>query len=64
MCLSTVYKINSDQSKELLYSNIANVLNDGNQLTFINLLGKKTTIEGVISKIDLVENCIYINQED
>jgi len=60
MCLSSVYMLNDNQDKELLCKNISSVLAEGNKLTFTNLLGIPTTVTGEMSKIDLVENCIYV----
>lgn len=62
MCLSTVYLLKSEQEQELLCKNIASVLTDGDKLTFTNLMGVPTTIQGEISKIDLIDNCIYVHQ--
>ena len=62
MCLSTVYLLKSEQEQELLCKNIASVLTDGDKLTFTNLMGVPTIIQGEISKIDLIDNCIYVHQ--
>lgn len=60
MCLSSVYLKKSDREKELICNNIASVEASGQKLIFKNILGIPTEIEGEISNIDLVDNCIYV----
>jgi len=60
MCLSTVYILDDNQEKSLFCKNIASVLAEGDKLTFTNLLGIPTSVNGEISKIDLVENTIFV----
>lgn len=59
MCLSTVIKVVGDQSEELC-NHVSNVEVDGGKVTFVDIMGIRTEVEGTISSIDLVENKIYV----
>jgi len=59
MCLSTVYAKKEDKM-ELICKNIADVRVDDKNLSFVDIMGITTKYVGVISRIDLTENNIYV----
>lgn len=59
MCLSNVYK-NSTDSDNLLYRNVADVRIDGNKIILTDLMGIRNEIEGVVEKVDLMDNYIIV----
>ena len=59
MCLSNVYK-NDVDSNNLLYRNVADVKVDGRKIIFTDLMGIRNEIEGVIEKVDLMDNYIIV----
>ena len=61
MCLSTVYKKNSDENI-LLCRNVARVLQNDGEIVLFDLFGKKTVIHGSIVDIDLMENNILVKE--
>ena len=61
MCLSTVYKENSE---DFLLRNIARVQNRGNEIVFTDILGRQTVIKGIITDIDLTENIIKVREKE
>jgi len=60
MCLSTVY---SDMKKEPICKNVAKVSFEGEKIVLIDIMGRKTVIDGSISDIDLMENIIKIKEK-
>lgn len=64
MCLSSVYMLKNNDEKELLCKNIASVTTANDKLVFTNLMGIPTEFDGVIQKIDLIENCIYVQSQN
>ncbi len=60
MCLSTVY----NEKNEKLAGNVATVKAEGGRLIFTDILGISTALEGTIDRVDLMENLIYIRQEE
>jgi len=60
MCLSTVV----NEKKELLAKNVAYVTEKDGKLVFTDIMGIPLAVKAVIEKIDLMENMIYIRQED
>ncbi|MCR5154416.1 MAG: CooT family nickel-binding protein [Lachnospiraceae bacterium] len=63
MCLSTVYKIHGDE-KELLCKNIASVRQKGDKLIFTDIMGIQTEAEGLLERIDLMDNFIYLKDKE
>ena len=61
MCLSTVYRIGSDGSKQLLAEDVATVRYSEGKLVFSDIMGIQTETEGQIERIDLMDNYIYIS---
>lgn len=59
MCLSNVYR-NEANDEQLLYRNIADVKVDGTKITLTDLMGIRNEIEGVIEKVDLMDNYIIV----
>ena len=61
MCLSTIYKVNSEGS-ELFAKNIQNVVNDENtgELRFRDIMGIEYVLKGTITNIDLIGNTINV----
>ncbi len=60
MCLSTGY----NQKNEKLAGNVAAVRAENGRVIFTDILGISTTVEGTIDSIDLMENLIYIHQQN
>lgn len=61
MCLSTVYRMANDAAEpEKLCSNVSSAVTDGDELTFMDILGSKTVVKGTIKQIDLVSAKIYV----
>ena len=61
MCLSTVYRIGSDGSKQLLAEDVATVRYSEGKLVFSDIMGIQTETDGQIERIDLMDNYIYIS---
>lgn len=59
MCLSNVYK-NDASADNLLYRNVADVKIDGTKIILTDLMGIRSEIEGVIEKVDLMDNYIIV----
>lgn len=59
MCLSTVIQIVDGKENEVMQQVSDALVKDG-AVIFADIMGKTTTVEGVISHIDLMENKIYV----
>ena len=59
MCLSNVYKNDTD-ADNLLYRNVADVRIEGTRIIFTDLMGIRNEIEGVVEKVDLMDNYIIV----
>lgn len=59
MCLSNVYKNKVDDSS-LLMKNVQHVELDGKNIILVDLLERKKIVEGILKKVDLIENTIII----
>lgn len=59
MCLSNVYK-NDASADNLLYRNVADVKIDGTKIILTDLMGVRSEIEGIIEKVDLMDNYIIV----
>ena len=62
MCLSSVYKQGASENV-FLCKNVARVIPGENGIVLYDLLGNKTSVEGTIVDIDLLENVILIEGE-
>ena len=59
MCLSTVVKVTDGVSEEIC-SQVSNAEVGDGKVTFTDIMGITTEVEGTITSIDLVENKIYV----
>ena len=59
MCLSTVVRV-SDGVSEPVLTQVSEAKVNGNTVTFTDLLGVETEIQGTITDVDLIDNKIYI----
>ncbi len=59
MCLSTVYEIRGNE-KIVCGKNNASVKTEGDTTILIDLMGVRTELKGRITKIDLMDNYITI----
>lgn len=64
MCLSSIYVTGENKDRELLCKNIAEVVSDGKNLRFIDVMGIATDVKGSIHNINLVDNYIEVNTEE
>ena len=62
MCLSTVYRKEADENV-FLCKNVARVIPGEKEIVLYDLMGNKTSVEGRILDIDLLENVILIEGE-
>lgn len=62
MCLSTIYK-NEKQEDNVLCKYVANILVDGDKLTFEDVMGMKTTITGRLVSADLTAGSVIVAAE-
>lgn len=60
MCLSTVIQVADGESREIC-SQVSNAEVGEGKVTFTDIMGIQTEVEGVITSIDLVENKIYVS---
>lgn len=59
MCLSDIYK-NEISDMNLLAKNIAEIKVVDGELVFTDIMGIRTTFQGSLEKIDLMENNIIV----
>lgn len=59
MCLSTVYR-NEKQEDNILCRFVASIQVDGDQLTFVDVMGERTTISGHLVSADLTAGTVII----
>lgn len=59
MCLSTVYK-NEVGEANLLVRNVADIKAEGGKIIFTDLMGVRTTFDGSIEKVDLMDNYVIV----
>jgi len=62
MCLSTIYK-NSKEDNNILCKYVATINADGDQLTFEDVMGEKTTITGHLVSADLTSGYVIVSAE-
>ena len=61
MCLSTVYKVNT-QGKEKICEYISKVDTTGNGFAFTDVMGEVTEVKGKLRSVDLVKNEILLEE--
>ena len=62
MCLSTVYK-NEKNDDNILCRYVASIQADGDQLTFVDVLGTVTTITGRLGSADLTAGTVVVDAQ-
>ena len=62
MCLSTVYK-NEKNDDNILCRYVASIQDDGDQLTFVDVLGTVTTITGRLVSADLTAGTVVVDAQ-
>ena len=62
MCLSTVYK-NEKTDGNILCRYVASIQADGDQLTFVDVLGTVTTITGRLVSADLTAGTVVVDAQ-
>ena len=62
MCLSTIYK-NEKQDDNILCRFVASIKADGDQLTFVDVMGASTTITGRLVSADLTAGTVIVAAE-
>ena len=62
MCLSTVYK-NEKNDDNILCRYVASIQADGDQLTFVDVLGTVTTITGLLVSADLTAGTVVVDAQ-
>lgn len=60
MCLSTVYLVKEDETKEVLCKNVAEIISEGESHRLIDVCGIGKTVTGKIVNINLVDNYIEL----
>ena len=61
MCLSTVYK-NEVSDANLLAKNVADIKVENGQIIFTDLMGIRTTFDGTLQKVDLMDNYVIVSE--
>ena len=61
MCLSTVYK-NEVNDANMLARNVADIKVDNGQIIFTDLMGIRTTFDGTLQKVDLMDNYVIVSE--
>ena len=62
MCLSTVYQ-NEKNDDNILCRYVASIQADGDQLTFVDVLGTVTTITGRLVSADLTAGTVVVDAQ-
>lgn len=62
MCLSTVYR-NEVNDANLLARNVADIKVDNGQIIFTDLMGIRTTFNGSLEKVDLMDNYVIVRED-
>ena len=62
MCLSTVYAVKKDGSRECICKDIADVRVSGRDLSFVDIMGITKSFQGEIERIDLTDNNIFVRE--
>ncbi len=59
MCLSTIYR-NEKQEENILCKFVSSITADGDELTFVNIMGESITVTGRLVKADLTAGTVVI----
>lgn len=59
MCLSTVYR-NEKQEDNVLCKMVSSISVDGDTLTFIDIMGQSTTVNGRLVRADLTAGTVIV----
>lgn len=62
MCLSTIYN-REKQEDNILCKFVANITVDGDQLTFVDVMGQQMTIAGRLLSADLTAGSVIVAAE-
>ena len=62
MCLSTIYK-NEKADNNILCRFVATITADGDQLTFVDVMGESMTLTGRLVKADLTAGTVIVSAE-
>ena len=62
MCLSTIYK-NEKQEENILCRFVESIRVDGDQLTFVDIMGAETTVIGRLVSANLTAGTIVVAAE-
>jgi len=62
MCLSTIYK-NEKQEENILCRFVESIRVDGDQLTFVDIMGAETTVTGRLVSANLTAGTIVVAAE-
>ena len=63
MCLSTVYQVCAEDQTPLC-QHVSSAVVDGSQVRFTDIMGDETVVDGIIEKIDLVNNVILVRTKN
>ena len=63
MCLSTAYK-EKKSPDAVIMDNVMLVKNEDGRLTFIDLIGRQTTVSGILQRVDLNDNYMIVHESD
>ena len=59
MCLSTVYR-NEKQDENVLCTFVSSIRAEGDELTFVNIMGESVTVTGRLVSADLTAGTVVI----
>ena len=59
MCLSTVYR-NAKQEENVLCKMVSSISVDGDTLTFVDIMGQSTTVNGRLVRADLTAGTVIV----
>jgi len=59
MCMSTVYE-RKDGNDTLICEDVREARVEDNQVTLVDIMGYAVTVNGVIKKVDLIKNTMFI----
>lgn len=62
MCLSTVFEVIDGQPHEIA-QHVSSAEVQGNQVTFVDIMGSQIVVEGKITNVDLIDNKIYVESK-
>ena len=62
MCLSTIYK-NEKADNNILCRYVATITADGDQLTFVDVMGETMTLTGRLVQADLTAGTVIVSVE-